>query len=114
MNYTNKQIQIITRSNHDCRNRSLDLNYPSFIAYFDSYDSGSKEKVSVEPQKMVFKKKLEKLSYTLTLEGPRSLKEDVVHGSLSWVHDGGKYIVRSPVVATSVIPMISQLKRIEL
>lgn len=134
MNYTNKQIQIITRSNHDCRNRSLDLNYPSFIAYFDSYDSGSKEKVvhrfqrtltnvgdptsnytakligmdgikvSVEPQKLVFKKKLEKLSYALTLEGPRSLKEDVVHGSLSWVHDGGKYVVRSPIVATSVTP----------
>ncbi|KAJ6678406.1 SUBTILISIN-LIKE PROTEASE SBT1.9 [Salix viminalis] len=134
MNYTNKQIRIITRSNHDCKNRSLDLNYPSFIAYFDSYDSGSKEKVvhrfqrtltnvgdpmsnysakligmdgikvSVEPQKLVFKKKLEKLSYTLTLEGPRSLKEDVVHGSLSWVHDGGKYVVRSPVVATSVTP----------
>uniref|UniRef100_A0A6N2M5F4 Inhibitor I9 domain-containing protein n=1 Tax=Salix viminalis TaxID=40686 RepID=A0A6N2M5F4_SALVM len=97
MNYTNKQIRIITRSNHDCKNRSLDLNYPSFIAYFDSYDSGSKEKVvhrfqrtltnvgdpmsnysakligmdgikvSVEPQKLVFKRTED---YTLTLEGP--------------------------------------------
>jgi len=135
MNYTNKQIQIITRSSHhDCKNRSLDLNYPSFIAYFDSYDSGSKEKVvhkfqrtltnvgermssytakllgmdgikvSVEPQKLVFKKEHEKLSYTLTLEGPKSLEEDVIHGSLSWVHDGGKYVVRSPIVATSVTP----------
>ncbi|KAL3583744.1 hypothetical protein D5086_014805 [Populus alba] len=135
MNYTNKQIQIITRSSHhDCKNRSLDLNYPSFIAFFDSYDSGSKEKavhkfqrtltnvgermssytakllgmdgikMSVEPQKLVFKKEHEKLSYTLTLEGPKSLKEDVVHGSLSWVHDGGKHVVRSPIVATSITP----------
>jgi hypothetical protein len=61
-------------------------------------------KVSVEPQKLVFKKEHEKLSYTLTLEGPKSLEEDVIHGSLSWVHDGGKYVVRSPIVATSVTP----------
>ena len=48
-------------------------------------------KVSVEPKK-------------LTLEGPKLLAEMVVHGSLSWVHDGGKYIVRSPIVATSLVP----------
>ncbi|CAK7337692.1 unnamed protein product [Dovyalis caffra] len=134
MNYTKKQIQIITGSSHNCENRSLDLNYPSFIAYFDSDVSESKKKVvhkfqrtltnvgegissytakltgmegikvTVEPQKLAFKKKHEKLSYTLTLEGPKSMKEDLVHGSLSWVHDGGKCVVRSPIVATSLTP----------
>ncbi|KAF2295276.1 hypothetical protein GH714_032409 [Hevea brasiliensis] len=36
MNYTKKQIQIITRSTQNCLNKSLDLNYPSFIAYSGS------------------------------------------------------------------------------
>ncbi|KAJ8770611.1 hypothetical protein K2173_021258 [Erythroxylum novogranatense] len=135
MNYTSKQIQVITRSSHSCVNKSLDLNYPSFIAFFNGdYDSGPNEKivyefrrtltnvgegmssysanltvmegvkVNVEPQKLVFKSKNEKLSYKLVIEGPKLSKEVVVHGSLSWVHDGGKYVVRSPIVATSLVP----------
>eukprot|EP00257_Ricinus_communis_P026505 XP_025013919.1 subtilisin-like protease SBT1.9 [Ricinus communis] len=116
MNYTEKQIRNITKSTHSCLNKSLDLNYPSFIAYFIGNDSDSGKtvhefqrtvtnvgeaissytakltpmkgiKVSVVPKKLVFRKKYEKLSYKLTLEGPKSMKEDVVHGSLSWVHD---------------------------
>ena len=135
MNYTQKQIQIITKSNHTCVGpRSLDLNYPSFIAYFNGGDgssSGSKVvefkrtltnvgnesssysvnftamnelKVKVEPMKLVFKKKYEKLSYKLTLEGPKLLKADVVLGSLSWEEETGQYVVRSPIVATNIDP----------
>ncbi|PON43005.1 Subtilase [Parasponia andersonii] len=136
MNYTAKQIQIITMSsNHTCVGpRSLDLNYPSFIAYFNGGDgssSGSKVvefkrtltnvgkesssysvnftdmrelKVKVEPMKLVFKKKYEKLNYKLTLEGPKLLKADVVLGSLSWVEESGQYVVRSPIVVTSIDP----------
>ncbi|XP_025013919.2 subtilisin-like protease SBT3 [Ricinus communis] len=132
MNYTEKQIRNITKSTHSCLNKSLDLNYPSFIAYFIGNDSDSGKtvhefqrtvtnvgeaissytakltpmkgiKVSVVPKKLVFRKKYEKLSYKLTLEGPKSMKEDVVHGSLSWVHDEGKYVVRSPIVATDLV-----------
>lgn len=134
MNYTSKQIQIITGSIYKCANWSnIDLNYPSFIAYFNSDGSNSDAKVvqeftrtltnvgekqssysvnltamaglklKVEPQRLVFKRKYEKLSYKLTLEGPKLLKEDVVHGSLSWVNDGGKYVVRSPIVATNIV-----------
>eukprot|EP00257_Ricinus_communis_P007305 XP_002523606.2 subtilisin-like protease SBT1.9 [Ricinus communis] len=134
MNYTKKQIQIITRSNPNCVNKSLDLNYPSFIAYFNNDDSDLNEKVvrefrrtltnvgmgmssysakvtpmygvraTVEPKELVFRNKYEKLSYKLTLEGPKILEEMVVHGSLSWVHDEGKYVVTSPIVATSLVP----------
>ncbi|GMN30164.1 hypothetical protein TIFTF001_002711 [Ficus carica] len=135
MNYTAKQIQIITKSDHKCIERSLDLNYPSFIAYFNGLDgSSSRGKVvrefrrtvtnvgeesssytanltamdelnaKVAPQKLVFKKKYEKLSYKLTLEGPKLLKADVVSGSLSWVEETGKYVVRSPIVATNIDP----------
>ncbi|KAK9948949.1 hypothetical protein M0R45_004501 [Rubus argutus] len=68
----------------------------------ESYSHGRFE-IEVEPQRLVFKRKYEKLSYKLTLEGPKLLKEDVVHGSLSWVNDGGKYVVRSPIVATNIV-----------
>ncbi|KAK9284118.1 hypothetical protein L1049_023285 [Liquidambar formosana] len=134
MNYTNTQIRIITGSSHNCLKRSIHLNYPSFIAYFNSYDLASNMnvvrefqrtltnvgggrssytakltdmdglKVTVVPQKLVFNQKYEKLSYKLSLEGPRLMKDLVVHGSLSWVSDDGKYVVRSPIVATSIIP----------
>lgn len=89
-------------------NQTLDLNYPSFIAYFIDDDSTLKDKivqefrrtvtnvggesssyianltsmsglkVKVEPQKLAFKHKYEKLSYKLILEGPKVLKDEVV------------------------------------
>ncbi|KAK7827015.1 subtilisin-like protease sbt1.9 [Quercus suber] len=135
MNYTAAQIRIITKSTYNCENRSLDLNYPSFIVFFNEYDSNSDAKVvhefrrtvtnvregrwtytanvtgmnglikvKVEPEKLLFKQKYEKQSYKLSLEGPKPLKEVVVHGSLSWVNDDGKYVVRSPIVVTSLVP----------
>ena len=51
----------------------------------------------------MFTKKYEKLSYKLTIIGPRLLKDPVVQGSLWWINDGGKYVVRSPIVATNLV-----------
>lgn len=99
MNLTREQITVITRSSgDDCSSPSLDLNYPSFIAYFSpnesspaanatrvfrrtltnvadgswSYFSRSTpiEGISlhVEPQTLVFKEKNEKQSFTLRVE----------------------------------------------
>ena len=112
----------------------MDLNYPSFMAFFYDEHSTSNEKVvqefrrtvtnvgkgrmtytakltgmdgiklRVEPQKLIFKQRYEKQSYKLSLEGPRLLKTDVIIGYLSWVDDDGKYMVRSPIVATSITP----------
>lgn len=141
MKYTSTQIRIFTKSNYNCTHRdrdrsSLNLNYPSFIAFFNDEPSTSDEKVvvqefqrtvtnvgeggmanytakltgmdgikvMVEPQKLVFKQKHEKQSYKIRLEGPKLLKEDVVFGALSWMDDDGKYMVRSPIVATSLTP----------
>ncbi|KAM5576574.1 subtilisin-like protease SBT1.9 [Rosa sericea] len=135
MKYTAKQIQIITGSIYKCANRfNIDINYPSFIAYFNSNGSNSDAKVvqefrrtltnvgeeqsgyivnvtavaglklKVEPQRLVFTKKYEKLRYKLTMVGPKLLEEDLVQGSLSWIDDGGKYVVRSPIVATNIVP----------
>ncbi|KAA8528522.1 hypothetical protein F0562_035877 [Nyssa sinensis] len=133
LNYTMKQIQTITRSSsYSCSNSSLDLNYPSFIAFFKANNSQSDVKpvqefqrtvtnvgdgmstytatltpvegfnVSVEPNKLVFKQKYEKQSYKLSIEGPRLMEKKVVYGSLSWVEIKGKHAVRSPIVATSL------------
>ncbi|GAB2228322.1 hypothetical protein Drorol1_Dr00010157 [Drosera rotundifolia] len=58
--------------------------------------------VMVEPTALVFTKKYEKLSFKVSVKGPRFIKEKVVYGTLSWVESGGKYVVRSPIVATNL------------
>ncbi|XP_010263512.1 PREDICTED: subtilisin-like protease SBT1.9 [Nelumbo nucifera] len=133
LNYTMNEIKMITRSSDfNCSNPSLDLNYPSFIAFFNAQDSGSDAKVvqefqrtvtnvgegmstytayltpmdgfqvAVVPDTLVFREKYEKLSYKLSIEGPTRMKEKVVHGSISWTDSGGKHVVRSPIVTTSL------------
>lgn len=58
--------------------------------------------VAVAPEILVFKEKYEKKSFTVTLEGHAGKKEgEVVHGSLTWVDEEGKHVVRSPIVATT-------------
>ncbi|KAL2504249.1 Subtilisin-like serine endopeptidase family protein [Abeliophyllum distichum] len=133
LNFTSKEIQTISRSpSYNCSNPSVDLNYPSFIAYFHTNDTNSNAetvqyfqrtvtnfgdetstymakltsidglKVSVEPEKLVFSKKYEKQSYKLKIQGPRLLQDTVVYGSLTWVQTDGKHRVGSPIVATSL------------
>ncbi|GFP86520.1 subtilisin-like protease [Phtheirospermum japonicum] len=135
LNLTTKQIQTITRStSYNCSNPSLDLNYPSFIAYFNANNTNPdsvavKEfqrtvtnigdansvytatmtilnglKVSVSPDRLEFSKKNEKKSYKLRIEGPRMLNDLIVFGSLTWIESSGKHNVRSPIVATSLTP----------
>lgn len=134
LNFTAKQIKTITRSSsYNCLSPSLDLNYPSFIAYFNAKKKNSSSritiefqrtltnvgdvnvvytakltalkglKVSVSPDRLVFSEKLEKKSYKLMIEGPNRIKDSVVHGSLTWIESNGKYNVRSPIVATNLV-----------
>ncbi|GLT34198.1 hypothetical protein SLA2020_087250 [Shorea laevis] len=133
LNFTSNQIQTITKSSsNNCSSPSLDLNYPSFIAFFNTDDSKSNSKtvkefqrtvtnvgigmstytatltpmegfkVSVTPEKLIFKEKNEKQSYKVTIEGPRKMEDSVVFGYLSWFEAGGKHVVRSSIVATSM------------
>ncbi|KAL6848791.1 hypothetical protein ACP4OV_021374 [Aristida adscensionis] len=132
MNYTAEQIRAVAQSPSaavDCAGASLDLNYPSFIAFFNLNGSATGERtftrtvtnvgdaparysakvigmngftVTVAPDKLVFGGKNEKQKYTLVIRGQmRNKTDDVVHGSLTWVDDAGKYTVRSPIVATT-------------
>ncbi|WJX91935.1 hypothetical protein P8452_73649 [Trifolium repens] len=113
LNYTQKHITAITRSSfNDCSKPSLDLNYPSFIAFFNAGNSSKTTqhvanvtpiksfRISVIPNKLVFKKKNEKISYRLSIEGPRIIqKNKLSFGYLTWKDE--KHVVRSPIVVTT-------------
>ncbi|XP_054817494.1 subtilisin-like protease SBT3 [Prosopis cineraria] len=128
LNYTVKNIKAVTRSSsHNCSSPSLDLNYPSFIAFFNPNDTASTVRefqrtvtnvgegpsiyqpsitpieglnVSVIPSVLVFADKNEKLSYKLRIEGLGVLKDEVAFGQLIW--SDKTHSVRSPIVVTSL------------
>lgn len=135
LNYTENQIKVITKSfPFDCSAtpHSLDLNYPSFIAFFNANGSNPNSKttrefrrtvtnvgegeatyaasvtqlngfeVRVVPDRLVFKQKNEKLGFQLSIQGPRLMKEAIVFGFLNWVDEKSKRQVRSPIVATNL------------
>jgi hypothetical protein len=130
LNFTQKNITAIARSSfNNCSNPSLDLNYPSFIAFSNNASIKSKVitqefqrtvtnvgeeptiyvanitpiegfHVSVVPNKLVFKEKNEKVAYKLRIEGPKMEQNKVVFGYLTWTDS--KHNVRSPIVVTSL------------
>ncbi|KAK4749410.1 hypothetical protein SAY87_026859 [Trapa incisa] len=60
-------------------------------------------RAKVEPSKLAFKGKNERMSFKVGLEGPRQMEEEVAYGHLIWVDDSGKYSARSPIVVTSLV-----------
>lgn len=133
LKFNSSQIKTITRSSsYNCSFKSLDLNYPSFIAYFGGNNTKSNVtevqefhrtvtnvgeensvyvanltavnglKVSVSPGRLEFTKKYEKKSYKLRLEGPKLINDSLVYGFLTWIQSGGKREVRSPIVASGL------------
>ncbi|KAK8354380.1 hypothetical protein V6Z11_A05G216600 [Gossypium hirsutum] len=99
LKFTAQQIKIITKSSpNNCSNPSLDLNYPSFIAYFNDKNAKSSSRT---PDKLVFMAKNEKKNFNLSIERPSQTAEAVSFGHLTWEVIGGKHVVKSPIVATS-------------
>ncbi|PNY16516.1 subtilisin-like protease-like protein [Trifolium pratense] len=131
LNFTQKNITAITRSSsYDCSKPSLDLNYPSFIAFFNGENSSSKTiqefyrtvtnvgegqatyvasitpiegfRATAIPNKLVFNEKNEKLSYKLRIEVAATTKlKEVDFGYLTWM-DRKQHVVRSPIVVTTL------------
>ncbi|KAL1564770.1 subtilisin-like protease SBT3 [Salvia divinorum] len=126
MNYTREQIRAIIRSSYNCSRRSPDLNYPSFIALFNFDQRGmtftrtfkrtvtnvgsgaaryrmkleipENSTVTVKPRTLVFGKKYEKRSYSLSIRYRGDIESTYRQGSLTWIEETGKYVVRSPIV----------------
>ena len=130
LNYTRKQILAVTRSRTlDCSNSSMDLNYPSFIAFFEPMGSSVWKfkravtnvgdggwtyrarvapvngfAVRVAPEVLVFREKGETQKFELTVEALVGVKpKQVQHGAVSWEDDSGKHTVRSPIVVTTFV-----------
>ncbi|XP_077249359.1 subtilisin-like protease SBT3 [Tasmannia lanceolata] len=124
-NYTAKQILAITRwSNFNCSDASSDLNYPSFIAFFNGNGTSSAVQqfqrtvtnvgdgattysarltsvnfnVSVSPGTLIFQEKLEKKSFTVSVSKIPGGQWGALYGSLTWIDNAGKHAVRSPIV----------------
>ncbi|KAG5627539.1 hypothetical protein H5410_012757 [Solanum commersonii] len=133
LNFTEEQFKTIARSsaNHNCSNPSSDINYPSFIAFFSlegnftflkqkfrrtvtnvgnaaakyrvKVKAPRNSKVSVSPQALVFEKKNQKLSYSLTIRYKDDAQQEVQSGSITWVEENGNHTVRSPIVISPEI-----------
>lgn len=128
LNFTADQIAAVTRTKaNNCSRASLDLNYPSFVAACETADKSGVVKfkrvvtnvgdgpatygvrvktpvsstVRVSPQRLVFKKKNEKLSYSVGIRcAPKNENSTSTFGELVWVEANGKRRVRSPIMVT--------------
>lgn len=130
MNFTQQQTRTIIRSSYNCSNPSSDLNYPSFIALYEAEENRTttarfkrtltnvgdgaatyKVKVSqpknstvrISPETLVFRKKYDKISYSVTIRYTSSGEFDTTDGSLTWTEVNGKHTVRSPIVVYPII-----------
>ncbi|PIN26155.1 Tripeptidyl-peptidase II [Handroanthus impetiginosus] len=128
MNFTREQTQTIIRSSYNCTNPSSDLNYPSFVALFSFEERGmlltrtfqrivtnvgngaarytfkleapDDTTITIRPQTLVFRRKYEKQSYSLTIRYRADIDTQHRHGSISWIEENGKYTVRSPIMVS--------------
>lgn len=125
MNFTQAQILAITRSkDYNCSSPSYDVNYPSFVAfsvdksvaverkfrrsvtyvgdgpavYTARVSSSNGTQISVSPNRLVFKAKYEKRKFSLMLKSEMKKENVVPFGSLEWVEETGRHVVRSPLV----------------
>ncbi|KAI3465337.1 hypothetical protein Pfo_022000 [Paulownia fortunei] len=132
LNYTREQTQSIIRSYYNCSNPSTDLNYPAFVALYDPLEERTTKTqrfqrtltnirdgaptykvkvkrpkdsvITVSPEKLVFQKKNEKLSFSLTIRYKTYREYVINHGSITWVEEKGTHTVRSPIVVTPANP----------
>ncbi|XAR64045.1 Tripeptidyl-peptidase II [Bertholletia excelsa] len=99
--YTANQILTITRSRHyNCSKRMVkeQNGTRTHTKYMAKVVAPKGAKVTVDPKTLVFGKKYEKRSYTMTIVYNSYKKGRVRYRSLVWVEDGGKHKVRSPIV----------------
>ncbi|XP_051139017.1 subtilisin-like protease SBT3 [Andrographis paniculata] len=131
MDLTSEQRRTIIRSSYNCSNASSDINYPSFIALYDSQENGTKltkefrrtvtnvgngpttylvevetpreSTIEISPMTLTFAKKYEKRSYTMTIRYRSYSPSETNSGAITWIDGSGKHRVRSPIVVTTTV-----------
>ena len=122
-----KNVELIISSkkwkNYNCLNPSLDLNYPSFISFYENnkmrigkfqrtvtnvgkgaakykalVTTPESYEVTISPMTLVFLKKYEKQSYNVTINYKGSGDPKFSFGALEWVEEIGDHRVRSPIM----------------
>ncbi|KAF9602794.1 hypothetical protein IFM89_031563 [Coptis chinensis] len=127
MNFTRKQILMITRSTkYNCSN-AADLNYPSFMTFFNktpltvhrfrrtvtnvgnnnsAYEANLKvprgTTITIWPDTLSFSQKYQKLSFRLSVY-IKDMNTSKSYGSLVWKEVGGNHTVRSPIVVYRIV-----------
>ncbi|KAF9602795.1 hypothetical protein IFM89_031564 [Coptis chinensis] len=127
MNFTKKQILTITRSSkYDC-STAADLNYPSFMAFFNntsltvhkfhrtvtnvgqkssSYKVNLKvprgTSITVMPDTLSFTRRYQKVSFNVSVD-IKQMNTLKSYGSLVWKEVGGNHTVRSPIVVYRMV-----------
>ncbi|PIN00965.1 Cucumisin [Handroanthus impetiginosus] len=121
LNLTLNQIHAIVRSPYSCLNSSLDLNYSTSVAYFDSGNKTNSVKfqqrltnvgkrkvkllckisttmkevtITVVSDILIFGYKNDKQTYKVKIKGPSLRQDNVVDNSINWVEMGAITISR--------------------
>lgn len=92
LNFTKKQIQTITKSaSNNCSTPSLDLNYPSFIAFFNVNDSKSSDvQITQEFQRTVTNVGKGQSTYGASVTAMKGFEVGVVPNKLVFKTEGEK------------------------
>ncbi|KAF6138089.1 hypothetical protein GIB67_033503 [Kingdonia uniflora] len=116
-------LTIVTSSSYNCLNSSSHLNYPTFIASFSETSPTTQEFkkimtnvgdssfnysveliqpsgaiVNVSPNKLVFQKKIESLSFIVNIMDTLERNNISSSGAHFWIDTNGKHTLRSPIV----------------
>ncbi|CAA0838693.1 Subtilisin-like serine endopeptidase family protein [Striga hermonthica] len=71
--------------------------------YYVKVDAPNDTEIHVWPRRLIFNSKYDRGSYNLTIHYKVPTTAHVLHGSLTWIHEGGKHTVRSPIVISQVL-----------
>ncbi|CAA0838691.1 Subtilisin-like serine endopeptidase family protein [Striga hermonthica] len=74
------------------------------VVYYAKVDAPNNTQIRVWPRRLIFNNKYDKGSYNLTIQykvPPPTAH--VLHGSVTWIDEGGKHTVRSPIVLSHTL-----------
>ncbi|KAK1555754.1 hypothetical protein Q3G72_030944 [Acer saccharum] len=102
-------VECITQQCIECTGYFLQKNHlPTCCTttYKATVTAPKRSTVVVLPEKLVFEKKYEKQSYTLTIKYTKDDEANVSFGALVWIEESGKFTVRSPIAVSPFLTSV--------